>query len=64
MGSLTVFERRVTSWEHEAEETLSDLIKLGVFIQGLEKGGFSGSFAHQHYGHDWMDGICERDRKR
>ena len=40
MNSLTDFERRVTSWEHEAKETLSDLIKFGVIIRGSEKGGF------------------------
>ena len=40
MDSLSHFERRVTSWEHEAKETLSDLIKIGVVIKGLEKGWF------------------------
>ena len=40
MDSLTYFERRVTSWEHEAKETLPDLIKIGVVVKGLEKGGF------------------------
>ena len=40
MDSLTDFERRVASWEHDAKETLSDLIKIGVVIKGLEKGGF------------------------
>ena len=39
MDSSTDSERRVTSWEHEAKETLSDLIKFGVVIRGLEKGG-------------------------
>ena len=39
MDSLTDFERRVTSWEHEAKETLSDLINIGVDSKGLE-GGF------------------------
>ena len=38
--TLTDFERRVTSWEHEAKETLSDLIEIGVVTKGLEKGGF------------------------
>ena len=38
--SLTDFERRVSSWEQDAQETLSDLIKIGVAIKGLEKGGF------------------------
>ena len=33
MDSLTDFERRVTSWEHDAKDTLSDLIDL-------ETGGF------------------------
>ena len=37
---LTDFERRVTSLEHEAKETLSDLINIGVVIKGLEKSGF------------------------
>ena len=35
LNSLTYFERRVTSWEHEAKETLSDLTKLGVVNKGL-----------------------------
>ena len=29
----------MTSWEHEAKDTLSDLINIGVVIKGLEKGG-------------------------
>ena len=37
---VTDFERRVTSWEHEAKETLSDLIEIGVVIKVLKKGGF------------------------
>ena len=40
--------RRVASWEHDAKETLSDLIKIGVVIKGLEKGVFFGSFVDQH----------------
>ena len=36
---VTDFERRVTSWEHEANETLSDLINVGFVIKGLEKEG-------------------------
>ena len=40
VDSLTDLERRVTSWEHETKETLSDLIKIGVVIKGLERGGF------------------------
>ena len=40
MDSLTDFERRVTSWEHDAKEKLSDLINIGVVIKGLENGGF------------------------
>ena len=40
MDSLTNFERRDASWEHDAQETLSDSIKIGVVIKGLEKGGF------------------------
>ena len=41
MDSLTDFERRIASWEHDAKETLSDLIKIGAVIKCLEKGGFS-----------------------
>ena len=37
---MTDFERRVASWEHDAKETLSDLIKIEVVINDLEKGGF------------------------
>ena len=55
MDSLTDFERRVTSWEYEAKETLSDLIKIGVHINVLEKGGFRDPCAHQHCWHDRMD---------
>ena len=40
VDSLTDFERRVASWEHDAKETWSDLIKIGVVIKGLEKVGF------------------------
>ena len=40
MDSFTDFERRVTSWEHEATESLSDLMKIGDVLNGLEKGGF------------------------
>ena len=40
MDSGTDFERRLTSREHEAKETLSDLIKIGVVIKGLEKDVF------------------------
>ena len=40
MDSLTYFERRVTSWEHEVKETLSDLIKIGAVIKSWEKVGF------------------------
>ena len=40
IGSVTDFERRVTSWEHEAKETLSDLIKIGVVTRGMERGDF------------------------
>ena len=32
MDSLTYFERGVASWEHEAKETLPDLIKIGVVV--------------------------------
>ena len=42
VDSLTDFERRVTSWEHDAKETLPDLIKIGVAIKGLEKGCLRG----------------------
>ena len=37
MDAVTVYERRVTSWEHEAKETLSDLIHIGVVIKCLER---------------------------
>ena len=40
MDSLTDFERQVTFLEHEAKETFRDLIRIGVVIKGLEKGGF------------------------
>ena len=40
MDSLTDCERRVTSWEHEAKETLSDMMKIAAVIKGLEKGDF------------------------
>ena len=40
MDSLNDFDRRVTSWEPEAKETVSDLIKSGIVIKGLEIGGF------------------------
>ena len=40
MDSLTDYESRVASWEHDAKETLSDLMKIGVAIEGLERGGF------------------------
>ena len=40
MDSLTDFERRVTSWEHDAKDTLSDLINIRVVIKDLETGGF------------------------
>ena len=37
---MTDFERRVTVRESEAGEQLSDLIKIGVVVKGLEKGNF------------------------
>ena len=37
---VTDFERRVAVWEGEAGEQLSDLIKIGVVVKGLEKGNF------------------------
>ena len=40
MDSLTDFERRVSTLEQDAQETLSELFKIGVVIKGLEKGGF------------------------
>ena len=40
MDALTEFQRRVTSWEHHAKETLSDLIKNWSRHQLLAKGGF------------------------
>ena len=63
MDSFTDFERGVASWEHEAQETLSYLINIGVVIKGLEEGGFSGSFVDQHCWHDTMNEMSERDRK-
>ena len=40
MAAVTDVERQVKSWEHEAKETLSDLINIGFVIKGLEKRGF------------------------
>ena len=40
VDSVTDFERKVANWEHETGETLSDLIKIGVVVKGLEKGNF------------------------
>ena len=62
MDSLTDFERRVTSWEHDAKETLSDSIKSGH--QRFVERWFSQSFVNQHFWHDRMDEICEIVRKR
>ena len=50
----------VTSWEHNAKETRSDLIKIEVVIKGLDKT----SFVDRHCLHDRVDEICETDRKR
>ena len=40
LDCVTDFERRVAVWESEAGEQLSDLIKIGVVVNGLEKGNF------------------------
>ena len=40
MDAGTDFERRVTSWEHQDKEALSDLINFGIVIKSLEKGEF------------------------
>ena len=40
LDCVTDFERRVAVWESEAGEQLSDLIKIGVVVKGLEKGNF------------------------
>ena len=37
VDAVTDFERRVTSWEHEAKEILSDWVNIGAVIKGLEK---------------------------
>ena len=57
MDSLTDFEIVVTSWEHDAKETPTDLINIGVVIKGLEKGGFLRSFVGQDCWHDRVDEI-------
>ena len=64
MDASTDFERRFTSWEHDAKETLSDLINIGVVIKGLEKGGFRGRHVDEHSWRDRMAENCERNRKR
>ena len=38
--AVTDFERRVAAWEHDTKESLSDLLKIGVVVKGLEKGNF------------------------
>ena len=40
MKAVTDFERRVTAWEHESKDALSNLLKIRVVIKALEKGGF------------------------
>ena len=40
MDAVTAFERQVTSWEHDAKATLSDLILIGVVIKRLQKADF------------------------
>ena len=40
LDCVTDFERRVAVWEGEAREQLSDLIEIGVVVNGLEKGNF------------------------
>ena len=57
VDSLTDFERPITSLEHEAKETLSD---LGCH-QGLGERWVSRSSADQHCWHDRIGNICERD---
>ena len=37
---MTDFERRATLWEKEAGESISDLLKIGCVVKGLEKGTF------------------------
>ena len=59
MDSLTDFERRVTFSEHEAKETLSDLIKIGVVIKGLEKSGFRDHLLINTAGTTEMDEIVK-----
>ena len=40
MKAVTDFERLVTAWEHESKDSLSNLLKVGVVMKSLEKGGF------------------------
>ena len=40
LDCVTDLERRAAVWESEAGEQLSDLIKIGVVVKGLEKGNF------------------------
>ena len=40
MKAVIDFERRVTAWEHDSKDALSNLLKIGVVIKALEKGGF------------------------
>ena len=40
LDCVTDFERRAAVWESEAGEQMSDLIKIGVVVNGLEKGNF------------------------
>ena len=59
MESLTDFERRVASWEQDAKETLSDLIKIGFVIKSLEKGGFRDHLLINTAGKDWTKFVKE-----
>ena len=63
MDSWTYFQRRVTSWEHEAKETVVRFDQNRSCHQRFGEGWFRESFAHQHCWHDRMDEICERDRQ-
>ena len=63
IDALTHFERRITSWEHDAKETLSDLINIGDVTKGLKRSGFSRLSVDQHCWHDKVDESFKRDRK-
>ena len=63
MNSLQFFETRVTPWENDAKETLSELIMIGVVVRSLQT-MLSRSLADQHWWHDRMDVICQWSRTR